>query len=421
MDIHAITAPEAMQMAREHLNTTGWITHKNESFRHLPPPPAALWVTPSADAPAVVNSGWSLTALGGGTPTGITARSLAATDTAQRAELFANLDLPGNRDGSSDHNQDATPFAWAHRALCTVGLRVRVDAGSPQQPAQLELRHQATSQVEAPLLVLDIAEGVHCVLRELHLESNPAIVGGNVQNLQLHVRLARGASLQHLRVLAPHAEDRVAHIVHAQVGEDARYVQAFVAGGSSYHLQRSQVQLAGAGASAHIAGLHCAADTKLEQQVFMRHAAARTTSHSEALVLASGKAHTVANANTYIAPGADEADVHQHLVGIPLGGIPLGGMPLGGQPRLVLRPHLEIYHDNVQAEHGATWGALPEDALFYARQRGLDATAARSLIIQGMAKALLARSFTDVATLEALVQGAELESVLRQVLEVAHG
>lgn len=403
MNIRPITAHEAMLMAREHLAATGWVEKKNESFRHLPPPPAAAWLAQAEASPLAENGGWTLTALAGGTPTGITARTLSATDTAQRAELFADLDLPG--DG------DAAPFAWAHRALCIAGLRLRVDSGTAQQPIQLELRHQPTSQVEALLLVLDIAEGTHCVLRELHLADKAAISGGKVQNLQLHVRLARGASLQHLRILAPHADDRCAHIVHAQVGEDARYVQAFVAGGSSYHLQRSQVLLGGAGASAHIAGLSCAADTKFEQQVFMRHAAPRTTSHSEALVLASGKAHTVANASTHIAPGSDEADVHQRLAGIPL----------GGQPRLVQRPHLEIYHDNVQAEHGATWGALPEDALFYARQRGLDQGAARSLIIEGMANALLSRAFPDATTLDALTPVDALQGVLRQVLEASHG
>ena len=403
MHVRPITAHDAMLMAREHLAATGWIGKKNESFRHLPPPPAADWLEQAAAAPLAENSGWTLTTLAGSAPAGVTARTLSATDTAQRAELFADLDLPV--DG------DAAPFAWAHRALCTGGLRLQVQAGTVAQPTQLELRHQPTGQVEAPLLVLDIAEGAHCVLRELHLAGNVSDAGGNVQNLQLHVRLARGASLQHLRILAPHADDRCAHVIHAQVGEKARYVQAFVAGGSSYHLQRSDVLLSGAGSSAHIAGLTCAADTKLEQQVFMRHAAAQTTSHSEALVLASGKAHAVANASTHIAAGSDEADVHQRLAGIPL----------GGNPRLVLRPHLEIYHDNVQAAHGATWGALPEDALFYARQRGLDAHAARSLIIEGMANALLARAFPDTATLEALAQGDAFQGVLRQVLEAPHG
>jgi Fe-S cluster assembly protein SufD len=71
----------------------------------------------------------------------------------------------------------------------------------------------------------------------------------------------------------------------------------------------------------------------------------------------------------------------------------LTGIPTGGQPRLVLRPHLEIHHDQVQAAHGATWGALPEDALFLACQRGLDERQARALIVEGMAAAVMARCF----------------------------
>ncbi len=403
MNIRAITAHEAMLMAREHLAATGWVAPRNEFFRHLPPPPAALWLEQAAATSLAPHSGWTVTSLAGGAPAGIAQRVLDATRTEQRAELFADLVLPGD--------DAAAPFAWAHRALCTTGVRLRVEAGTAQQPTPLELRHQPTNQVEAPLLVIELAEGAHCILRELHLAGDATAPGGKVQNLQLHVRLGRGASLQHLRVIAPHADDHCAHVVHAQIGAHARYVQAFVAGGSSYHLQRSQVFLSGPGASAHIAGLTCAADTQFEQQILMRHAAVRTTSHSEALVLASGKAHAVANASTHIAAGSDEADVRQRLTGIPL----------GGQPRLVLRPHLEIYHDNVQAAHGATWGALPEEALFYARQRGLDEPAARALIVEGMANALLSRAFTAPATLDALAQGDALQGVLRQGLEACHG
>jgi len=74
-----------------------------------------------------------------------------------------------------------------------------------------------------------------------------------------------------------------------------------------------------------------------------------------------------------------------------------------------LRPHLEIHHDQVQASHGATWGALSDDALFYARQRGLDERSARGLIVHGMAGALLRRCFTDDPLLEAL----DIDELLR--------
>ena len=141
------------------------------------------------------------------------------------------------------------------------------------------------------------------------------------------------------------------------------------------------MQLQGKGAQAHSAALLLAGAHKIDHQSYTRMQAAHSASTVETLTLAQGKAHAVANAHTTIAAGADEANVRQRLAGVPL----------SGNPRLILRPHLEILHDNVQAAHGATWGALPEDALFYARQRGLDEASARSLIIEGMARALLQR------------------------------
>ncbi|PKO73992.1 MAG: SufBD protein, partial [Betaproteobacteria bacterium HGW-Betaproteobacteria-15] len=58
------------------------------------------------------------------------------------------------------------------------------------------------------------------------------------------------------------------------------------------------------------------------------------------------------------------------------------------------------------------WGALPEDALFYARQRGLDERSARGLIIEGMASASLARAFGDPLFIESL----DLAGLLRQAV-----
>src|SRR3990167_2424199 len=197
----------------------------------------------------------------------------------------------------------------------------------------------------------------------------------------VHIHLGAGDTMQHLRIAAPGPRDQVAHHIHARLDPHARYEQALVATDAPYHLQRTTLDLQGHHATARSAGLLLASSQALEQQVHTVHHVAHTTSQVESLALASGGARVVANAHTRIAPGADEAAVRQRLTGIPL----------AGQPRLVLRPHLEILHDQVQAAHGATWGALPEEALFYARQRGLDDASARALIVEGMAHALLER------------------------------
>jgi Fe-S cluster assembly protein SufD len=355
-----------------------------------------VWVGPGDGADAqgceahpLAGAGWTLHPVGQ-TPQGrVDARWLDAADAEQRAELFAGLPQPD--DG------DAAPFAWAHRALCRQGLRLRIGgepgAGrSAGETVWLQLRHQPRSVVEAPLLVIDVQPGVHCVLVETHERAQLHCPRSVVQNMQAHVRLGEGATLQHLRIALPGRGDRVAHHLHARLARGARYHQALIAAGSGYHLQRNVVDLAAERSAARLAGVLFAAGSAIEQQLRVAHAAPHTTSSVEALALASGAARAVLNAHTGIAAGCDEADARQRLSGIPT----------GGRPKLVLRPHLEILHDRVQAAHGATWGALPHDALFYARQRGLDEARARALIIEGMAAAVLARGLGGSELLETL-------------------
>lgn len=395
--------------ARHRLDTRGWIPRNAETFRHLPPPAAEVWLgdAPAAAAcaaPPLAGAGWTLHPIGHGPQGRVDARWLDAGDALQRAELFAGLTMPAGVDDAGD--RDAAPFAWAHRALCRQGLRLRIGGApgtdrGPPDTAWLQLRHQPRSAVEAPLLVIELLAGVHCVLVETHDRQDLACRQPIVQNLQAHVRLGAGATLQHLRIVTPGASDRIAHRLQVRLGPGARYEQALLASGSGYHLQRDVLALHEEGAAMRSAGLLLAADAALEHQVRCSHGAPRTTSSIEDLALGSGAARAVVHAHTRIAPGAAGSDARQALVGIPT----------GGQPKLVLRPHLEIHHDQVQARHGATWGALPEDALIYARQRGLDDGVARRLIVEGMAGALLQRGFGDdrlfgVLGIEALLRDA---------------
>lgn len=358
------------QSAREKAQALVWPGRRSEHFRALPPPPLERWLAPAAAEAETARHGWQLQEQG---IDGVGARFLDALKPAERAALFEGLPTP-------DEDR-AAPFAWAHRALCTGGLRLSVAAGAA--PTVLHLQHGATSAAEAPMLVIDVQEGARLVLLETHTQAD--VAEGISQNLVAHIRMARASHMQHLRVVTPAAADRIAHHVHVALAEDAHYAQALASVGSSYHLQRNTVALQGKGAESRHAGLVLTAGRALDYQMYGDLQAAHTRHQVETLTLASGNAKTVANAYARIAPGADEADVFQRL----------NGVALQGRPHMQLRPHLEILHDAVKAVHGATWGMLPEDALFYARQRGLDEPTARSLIVEGMARAALARCLGD--------------------------
>lgn len=382
-----MTAAHDASAARRRLDEQGWIAKKAEAFRHLPPPPAESWLGEGPPVAGAPDDGWSLQLLADTPAAAVDAHWFDAADPLQRAELFASLADTGE--------DEAAPFAWAHRALLRCGLRLRIGAGA----SRLRLDRRAVAAVEAPLLLLELEPGASCVLLEAHAPDAEPVV----QNLQVHVHLARGARLQHLRHVPAGRADRIAHHVQVRVGEDALYAQALLATGCDYHLQRNRVDLIGTRAAARVHGVLLSAASTLEQQIASVHAAPQTRSSAEVLALASGAARVIGNALTHIAPGCDDADARQKLTGIPT----------AGQPRIVLRPHLQIHHDQVQAAHGATWGALPEEALFFARQRGLDEAAAKALILQGLAHAALSRSVDDDALPEVL----SLEAVLHEAIE----
>lgn len=370
------------------LRTRGWIPRGAEDFRHLPPPPAAVWLGEGGRTDEMPSQDWTVQA-----PPGVAWQHLDAAEAQRRLPTEAPAD-------------DAAPFAWVHRALCRGGLALRIEAVAPMSP--IVVAHHTNDTVAAPLLFVELSEGAQAVLVEHH----PAAARDRVCNLQVHLKLGTGARLVHLRVATPGADERIAHHLQAHLRHGARYHQRLLASGCAYHLQRCVLDLDAADAQAELAAVVLAGGgQRIEQQVRMAHAAPRTTGATASLALARDDALAVLNARSLVAPGSDDAVLSQRLSAIPT----------AGQPRTVLRPHLDIRHDRVEARHGATWGALPADAIFLARQRGLDEAAAMALVLQGMAQARLARGLPDEAVLAAAGLPARLDEQVRLHLAAGKG
>lgn len=59
------------------------------------------------------------------------------------------------------------------------------------------------------------------------------------------------------------------------------------------------------------------------------------------------------------------------------------------------KPNLEIHNDDVKCSHGSTIGQIDEEQLFYMRSRGIDADAARNLLIHAFAGEIVDRIRID--------------------------
>lgn len=136
------------------------------------------------------------------------------------------------------------------------------------------------------------------------------------------------------------------------------------------------VDLAGRGAESRVNGLFLAADgDHCEFALRTNHLTSDCRSESTVKGVAGGSSTGEFRGLVYVAPDAQRTDARQTSRNIEL----------GDGARIVTKPQLEIYADDVKCSHGATVGQLDGEAIFYMRQRGLSDRQARRLQIEGFA------------------------------------
>ncbi|MBQ1912105.1 MAG: SufD family Fe-S cluster assembly protein [Bacteroidales bacterium] len=130
------------------------------------------------------------------------------------------------------------------------------------------------------------------------------------------------------------------------------------------------VDLCGPGAEAHLKGLYlCKADETVNFRIVMHHKAPGCKSTQLFKGIAGGQAQVRFDGVIVVAPDAQQTEAYQENHNIVL----------TDEAKVVTKPQLEIYADDVKCSHGATVGRLNEDELFYMRSRGIPEAEARTL------------------------------------------
>lgn len=111
--------------------------------------------------------------------------------------------------------------------------------------------------------------------------------------------------------------------------------------------------------------------TKVSLRV--NHNSSDCTSDSLVKGVAGGKAVGEFYGLVYVAQDAQRTDARQTNRNIEI----------GSEAKIITKPQLEIYADDVKCSHGATVGQLDGEAVMYMRQRGLSEQQARRLQIEG--------------------------------------
>ena len=162
--------------------------------------------------------------------------------------------------------------------------------------------------------------------------------------------------------------------------ENSEYNNYQALAGGKICRQVTEVTLAAphAKAAVHAVGL-ANEKQRHDHTILMRHHAPHTQSTQQVKYCVDQSGLSNFSSRVYVEPGIGDVESEQlnH------------NLLLSNQARALTAPELEIYADDVRCAHGATVGALDEQAIFYLQSRGLSEKQARAILVSGFMKDLI--------------------------------
>ncbi len=191
-----------------------------------------------------------------------------------------------------------------------------------------------------------------------------------------------GGSLDHYRYLSESPEGYHIGTTRVRLGRDSRFRSTSFARGAALARNDLQVVLDAPGASCDLNGLYLTSGRQhIDNHIDIDHAMPHTSSEQYFKGILADRSRAVFSGRVLVRPGAQKTYALQADK----------NLLLSEGARVNTKPSLEIFADDVQCFHGATVGAVPDEALFYMRSRGIDEETARDLLIHGFASEIIER------------------------------
>ena len=205
-------------------------------------------------------------------------------------------------------------------------------------------------------------------------------------NAVSEVVLEPGSRMDHYRYLMESSNAFHVGAIGVQQDRDSSFKSTTFASGARVARNEVHVMLNAPGASCSLSGLYFTNGTQhIDNNINIEHLQPSTVSDlyfkgildDQSRAVFSGGVIVHQNAQKTVATQKD-----QNLL-------------LSDGARINTKPMLEIYADDIQAAHGATAGAIADEAIYYMQSRGLNRETARRLLIQGYATEIIDRVGLD--------------------------
>ena len=228
---------------------------------------------------------------------------------------------------------------------------------------------EATDAAHHVRLGVVVREGAMATL----LESYEGRGADYLSNVLVEIFLEAGARLERI-VLADDAASSVSlSTAEVFLAPRAVYAQTVLASGAKRQRFETRLTHPGGGATARLDGVYLLGGQRhADITTVVTHEAVGGATEQLTKGVVSGQARGVFQGRITVAPGADKTEArmgHHALI-------------LSERAEVDAKPELEIFADDVACAHGNTVGALDEDALFYAEQRGVPAPDAKVMLTE---------------------------------------
>jgi Fe-S cluster assembly protein SufD len=246
-------------------------------------------------------------------------------------------------------------------------------------PARIEVPVGETRTVA--LRLVSRGDGAHSASLEIMagagarlslLESHEG-QGGYLAQGRLRIVLAEGAAMERVVIAADDAEGVNVCEAEVELAAHAQYGQTVLTAGGRRQRLQTNVGHPGAGAKLRLDGVYLLdAKRHADMTTVVEHKGVDGATDQLTKGVVRDQARGVFQGRIVVAHGADRTDArmgHHALI-------------LSDRAEVDAKPELLIYADDVACGHGNTVGALDEDALFYARQRGMPEDEARALLTE---------------------------------------
>ena len=262
--------------------------------------------------------------------------------------------------GEETYRLSAQPIAAINALLLGAGVAIRVPVGcAPPSPVRI---------VELPAAYQRVLVIIESDAR-VELIEEPSIYTHRL----VEVVVQPGGQLVHRRHQAA-SSHRECNLAAVRVEAGAHYELSQLSLGGDLRRNDIVATLAGDGANVTLRGAWRLDESRhLDNQVAVHHRAPGGTSRQTYRGVAADRSRAVLNGRIEIAPGAQQSDATLNTK----------NLLANDTAEVYAKPELEIYANDVQCSHGATVGAIDDDAVHYFRTRGIDEHKARRLFVRG--------------------------------------